>query len=120
MLEGKTFLGATGMPILKIARVKTRLAVWLPEPLTVAAWIVRSLIICSVNSSLGRRITDFTRLLGRTSIRLESSICEGRRPQGDRGRGAPGGARPRHGDEADRGRPGGRHRGRRGRRCVSP
>src|SRR5437660_115619 len=43
MLEGKTFLGATGMPMKKIARVSTRLAVWLPEPLTVAAWIVRSL-----------------------------------------------------------------------------
>src|SRR5438093_5247230 len=43
MLEGKTFLGATGMPMEKIARVSTRLAVWLPEPLTVAAWMVRSL-----------------------------------------------------------------------------
>ena len=52
MFEGKTFFGATGMPILKIARVRTRLAVWLPDPLTVAAWIVRSLIICSVTSFL--------------------------------------------------------------------
>ena len=52
MLEGKTFLGATGIPILKIARVSTRLAVWLPDPLTVAAWMVKSLIICSVNSFL--------------------------------------------------------------------
>src|SRR5712692_4142715 len=42
MLEGKMFLGATGMPIEKIARVRTRLAVWEPEPLTVAAWIVSS------------------------------------------------------------------------------
>ena len=48
MLEGKTFLGATGTPILKIARVNTRLAVWLPEPLTVAAWMVRSLTMGSV------------------------------------------------------------------------
>jgi hypothetical protein len=52
MLEGKTFFGATGMPIWKIALVKTRLAVWLPEPLTVAAWMVRSLMICWVNLSL--------------------------------------------------------------------
>src|SRR5579864_7570073 len=43
MLEGKTFLGATGMPIRKIALVRTRLEDWLPEPLTVAAWMVRSL-----------------------------------------------------------------------------
>src|SRR2546423_7982296 len=45
MFEGKTFLGATGMPIENIARVRTRLADWLPEPLTVAAWNVRSLTI---------------------------------------------------------------------------
>src|SRR5438105_2818516 len=50
MLEGKTFLGATGIPMWKIARVKTRFAVWLPEPLTVAAWMVRSLTIGSVTS----------------------------------------------------------------------
>ena len=30
---------------LKIARVRTRFAVWLPDPLTVAAWMVRSLVI---------------------------------------------------------------------------
>ena len=52
MLEGNTFLGATGMPMWKIALVRTRLAVWLPEPLTVAAWMVRSLMICCVNFSL--------------------------------------------------------------------
>ena len=50
MLEGKTFFGATGMPMWKIALVKTRLAVWLPEPLTVAAWMVRSLTMGSVTS----------------------------------------------------------------------
>src|SRR3977135_2205357 len=43
MLLGKTFLGATGIPIEKMARVSTMLADWLPEPLTVAAWKVRSL-----------------------------------------------------------------------------
>ena len=48
MLDGKTFLGATGMPMWKIALVKTRFAVWLPDPLTVAAWMVRSLTMGSV------------------------------------------------------------------------
>jgi hypothetical protein len=37
MLDGKTFFGATGMPMEKIARVSTRFADWLPEPFTVAA-----------------------------------------------------------------------------------
>src|SRR5215469_14766995 len=45
MFDGNTFFGATGMPIEKIARVSTRLADWLPEPFTVAAWNDRSLII---------------------------------------------------------------------------
>ena len=52
MFDGNTFFGATGIPIRKIALVKTRFAVWLPEPLTVAAWMVRSLMICCVNFSL--------------------------------------------------------------------
>src|SRR5690348_15305912 len=37
MFEGKIFLPLTGMPILKRARSRQVLAVWLPEPLTVAA-----------------------------------------------------------------------------------
>src|ERR1700730_9552798 len=53
MLEGKTFLGATGMPIEKMARVSTRLADWLPEPLTVAARRVRSLTIWSTGIRVG-------------------------------------------------------------------
>src|SRR5438132_7080277 len=52
-LEGKTFLGATGIPMAKIACVSTTLADWLPEPLTVAAWNVRSLTLgcnfCAAN-----------------------------------------------------------------------
>src|SRR5438552_10208992 len=48
MFEGNTFFGATGIPMWKIALVRTRLAVWLPEPLTVAAWMVRSLTMGSV------------------------------------------------------------------------
>ena len=63
MFDGNTFFGATGIPIRKIARVKMRLAVWLPEPLTVAAWMVRSLVICSVTSFLAGREQNLTRLL---------------------------------------------------------
>ena len=53
MFEGKTFFGATGMPMWNIARVSTRLAVWLPEPFTVAAWMVRLLTMGSVMSPGG-------------------------------------------------------------------
>jgi hypothetical protein len=45
IFDGKTFLGATGMPKRKIALAKTKFADWLPEPLTVAARIVRSLTV---------------------------------------------------------------------------
>src|SRR5579859_1910169 len=44
MLEGKRFLPQTGMPILNRARKSELLAVWLPEPLTVATTIEKSLI----------------------------------------------------------------------------
>src|SRR5262245_37697580 len=47
MLEGKRFLPLTGTPILKIARMRVLLAVWLPERLTVAATIAKSLTIGS-------------------------------------------------------------------------
>ncbi len=43
MFEGKRFLPDTGMPIWKMERRSTRLAVWLPEPLTVATWMLKSL-----------------------------------------------------------------------------
>ena len=43
MFDGKTFLGATGIPIENRERVRTRFEVWLPEPLIVAAWKVKSL-----------------------------------------------------------------------------
>src|ERR1035437_8262519 len=96
MLEGKTFLGATGIPILKMARVTTRFAVWLPDPLTVAAWMVRSLIICSVNSFLVGDLEVYAtagneqgsgagRGRGRRGpkpFQLQSSNCEGRHSQG--------------------------------------
>src|SRR5262245_44649313 len=43
MFEGKRFFPDTGTPIWKIARRSVVLAVWLPEPLTVATWIEKSL-----------------------------------------------------------------------------
>src|SRR5207249_11621422 len=53
MLDGKTFFGATGMPMWKIEIGRAHVAVWLPEPLTVAAWMVRSLTMASVTWILG-------------------------------------------------------------------
>ena len=43
MFEGNMFLPETGTPIWKSERSRTRLAVWLPEPLTVATWMLKSL-----------------------------------------------------------------------------
>ena len=43
ILLGKRFLPVTGMPILKRARSSTPLLVWLPEPLTVATLMEKSL-----------------------------------------------------------------------------
>ena len=37
------FLPETGMPIWKMDRISTELAVWLPDPLTVATWMLKSL-----------------------------------------------------------------------------
>src|SRR4029079_922434 len=42
MFDGNRFLPLTGMPIWKMARSSTLLAVWLPEPLTVATWMLKS------------------------------------------------------------------------------
>jgi len=43
MFDGKRFLPETGTPLWKIERSSTRFAVWLPEPLTVATWMLKSL-----------------------------------------------------------------------------
>ena len=43
MLDGNRFLPETGTPIWKMERMSTVLAVWLPEPFTVATWILKSL-----------------------------------------------------------------------------
>ncbi len=43
MLDGNKFFPETGTPVWKIDRSSTRLAVWLPDPLTVATWMLKSL-----------------------------------------------------------------------------
>ena len=43
MFDGKRFFPDTGTPDWKSDRSSTRLAVWLPEPLTVATWMLKSL-----------------------------------------------------------------------------
>src|SRR5580658_6854189 len=44
MLEGKRFLPLTGTPMAKILRSRTLLADCEPEPLTVAIWMLKSLV----------------------------------------------------------------------------
>jgi hypothetical protein len=52
MFEGNMFFPDTGTPIWKIARNSTRFAVWLPDPLTVATWMLKSLTIRDVKAAL--------------------------------------------------------------------
>src|SRR5436309_3042170 len=75
MLEGNRFLPLTGMPIWNRARSRTALAVWLPEPLTVATWMLKSLTL------------DSTLLLMYLEPRDVSPRC---RPDGGRGPGSRG------------------------------
>ena len=42
MFEGNMFLPETGTPERRMDRSRTMLAVWLPEPLTVATWMLKS------------------------------------------------------------------------------
>ena len=42
MLDGNRFLPVTGTPIWKMVRMRTMLAVWEPEPLTVATSMEKS------------------------------------------------------------------------------
>ena len=53
MFDGKRFLPETGTPIRKMERSSTRLAVWLPEPLTVATWMLKSLTTRPVLRAIG-------------------------------------------------------------------
>src|SRR5262245_966723 len=57
MFDGNMFLPDTGTPIWKIDRRRTRFAVWLPDPLTVATWMAKSLTMRCV---VGRRPTSWT------------------------------------------------------------
>jgi hypothetical protein len=43
MFEGNMFFPETGIPIWNRDRSRTRFAVWLPDPFTVATWILKSL-----------------------------------------------------------------------------
>src|SRR6185503_20862376 len=64
MFEGNRFFPLTGMPIWKMARSNTVFAVWLPEPLTVATWMLKSLM------------TGFTEISGAQSARSsKESAC---------------------------------------------
>src|SRR2546427_5157331 len=108
MLEGNTFFGATGIPMRKIALVRTRFAVWLPEPLTVAAWMVRSLTMGSVTSGASSGFYAPARP-GLDS--LLSTERESRRSQGDRAGRAPRRPRAGYGEDARRRRSGGQRRG---------
>ena len=62
MLDGNKFFALTGMPILKTARTSRPLAVWLPEPLTVATTIEKSFTIsgrsapCAVAAAFPARL----------------------------------------------------------------
>ena len=61
MFDGNRFLPETGMPIWKMERSRTRFAVWLPDPLTVATWMLKSLTmrrveaaaVCAAAASVG-------------------------------------------------------------------
>jgi len=52
MFEGKMFLPLTGMPMRNSARTRTLFAVWLPEPLTVAATMQKLLTPAGLSWSL--------------------------------------------------------------------
>jgi hypothetical protein len=44
MFDGNMFLPETGIPIWNKVLMRTLFAVWLPDPLTVATWILKSLV----------------------------------------------------------------------------
>ena len=57
MFDGNRFLPLTGIPILNIARIRVLLAVWLPEPFSVATTNEKSLIIGFLGSIEGALTT---------------------------------------------------------------
>src|SRR6476659_7846462 len=50
MFEGKRFLPETGTPIWKMARRRVVFAVWLPDPFTVATWMLKLLTFAKHSS----------------------------------------------------------------------
>ena len=58
MFDGNMFLPETGTPIWKIERRSTRLAVWLPDPLTVATWMAKSLTMRSAVAEVAVSCSD--------------------------------------------------------------
>src|SRR6185436_3509715 len=58
MFDGNMFFPETGTPIWKIERRRTRLAVWLPDPLTVATWMAKSLTMRSALSRTPASCSD--------------------------------------------------------------
>src|SRR5258707_5732060 len=71
MFEGKTFLPLQGMPMWCNARRRTRLADWLPDPLTVPTRIVRSLTEACDGDSPTRAVDVSTTL----SVVGDMSCC---------------------------------------------
>ena len=74
-------LADTGTPIWKMERSRTRLAVWLPEPLTVATWMLKSLTIAPRDAGLvgiGSLVVPAERQLG-ASLGESSSARRARR-----------------------------------------
>src|SRR5262245_11408828 len=105
MFEGNRFFPLTGMPIWKMARSSTVLAVWLPEPLTVATWMLKSLVMGFTKASETERTGEFA---GEARPAPKQGQARGvKTRQGFRGaipvrdlqpspRGAPRGGRPQH------------------------
>src|SRR6185436_14672748 len=50
IFDGNIFFPDTGIPIWKMDRISTMLAVWLPDPFTVAIWMLKSFVICRSGS----------------------------------------------------------------------
>src|SRR5262245_3793009 len=73
MFDGNRFLPLTGMPIWKMARSSTLLAVWLPEPLTVATWMLKSLTTSDMAFERNERVRGGSSwLIVRNHVRREA------------------------------------------------
>src|SRR5581483_8580578 len=62
MFDGNMFLPDTGMPIWKMERISTVLAVWLPEPFTVATCMLKSLVTAWSGSPWRGKTGDTSRV----------------------------------------------------------